>query len=84
MQVEWEGSLRVVAQRQGLAEFEHWLAEKGEEQGISVEWSQLQVMRECEGSGGAEQQPQRWLFQSLPASMTCHVKGTPAFRPQKL
>lgn len=43
MQIEWEGSLRVWAQRKGLAEFEHWLAEKGEQEGITVDWQQLQV-----------------------------------------
>jgi hypothetical protein len=55
MQIEWEGSLRLWAQRKGLAEFEHWLAENGEQEGISVDWQQLQVgstKHSCGAPGG--------------------------------
>jgi hypothetical protein len=43
MQIEWDGSLRLWSQRKGLAEFEHWLADKGQQEGVTVEWSNLQV-----------------------------------------
>lgn len=43
MQIEWEGSLRLWAQRKGLAEFEQWLAEKGDKEGIQVDWQHLQA-----------------------------------------
>jgi hypothetical protein len=43
MQIEWDGSLRLWSQRKGLAEFEHWLADKGQQEGVTVDWSTLQV-----------------------------------------
>lgn len=43
MQIEWDGSLRLWSQRKGLAEFEHWLADKGQQEGVTVDWRTLQV-----------------------------------------
>lgn len=71
MQIEWEGSLKLWAQRKGVADFEAYLAEKAEEQGLHVDWSLLQVGggRAHRGRrGGSMPDPRPRPAQLVPAS----------------
>lgn len=71
MQIEWEGSLKLWAQRKGVADFEAYLAEKGEEQGLHVDWSLLQVgagpTGDRGGRGGSMLDPRPHPAQLVPS-----------------
>lgn len=67
MQIEWEGSLKLWAQRKGVADFEAYLAEKAEEQGLHVDWSLLQV------GGGQGPQGEKGREHARPEAPPCTV-----------